>query len=261
MIDRIRNSKINNIHNNSLNQNDKQTVSPNFKGRFVDKTVDYAVRGIRACEKNPMINVAVIDLVTAIGPRSIWESFTNLFAGFEAFRRESSGLLVNCLIPGFIALAAAKAVNNMIMGDKADLSSCWAGKDTIDTISDYYKNAEETEAYKDGMVKFNDSKKARVYATHYNMLSDAQGVDGNFTKNFKDIEEFNISETAEKLTEATFEEQKKLSFGEKIKAMGRSLKGIFNKSKAPKEKSLIDKAFETASSQTHITENVKFGKT
>jgi len=63
MIDRIRNSKINNIHNNSLNLNDKQGGSPNFKGRFSDYAIGCAVKGIRACEKNPMINVAVIDLV------------------------------------------------------------------------------------------------------------------------------------------------------------------------------------------------------
>jgi len=259
MIDRISNSQLNSIQNNNPKKNNQKSSSPNFEGKCLDKLVGMTVKGIQACEKNPMINVAVIDLVTAIGPRSIWESFTNLFAGFEAFRRESSGLIVNCLIPGFVALGAAKAINKTIMGENADMSSCWAGKDTIDMVSDYYNKAEETEAYAQGMTKYNDPKKARVYATHYNMLHDAQGVDGNITKNFKEIEEFNISETAEKLTEATFEEKKNLSFAERMKAMGRSIKGIFSKNKTPKEKSIIDKAFESASSQTHITENVRFG--
>ena len=259
MIDRIKNNQLNSIQYSNTSKNDKLNTSPNFEGRFTDKAVKLAVKGIQACEKNPMVNVAAIDLITAIGPRSIWESFTNLFAGFEAFRRESSGLLVNCLIPGFVALGAAKAVNKMVMGGKSDMSSCWAGKDTIDMVSDYYNNAEGTDAYAEGMAKFNDPKKAKVYATHYNMLSDAQGVDGDLTKKFKDIKDFDISETAEKLTDATFEEKKNLSFSEKMKSVGRSIKGLFSKKHSPKEKSVIDRAFETASAQTHITENVKFG--
>jgi len=256
MISRI--SLNNNLNKTNINNPEKQTKqqnSPNFKGGLVDM----AIKGIRACEKNPMINVAAIDVITAIGPRSIWESFTNIFAGFEAFRRESSGLIVNCLIPGFIALGAAKAVNNMIMGDKADLSGCWAGNDAIDTISDYYKNAKDTEAFHEGMEKYKNVKKARVYATHYNMLSDASGIDGNVRRTFKDIEGVNISEAAEKLTEATFEETKHLSFKERLQGMGRTIKGWFSKSKIEKPKTNIEQAFEETASRTHISENVRFG--
>lgn len=245
-----------NSFNTGINTANKDKNSdPNFQGGIVD----LAIKGIRACEKNPMINVAVIDVVTAIGPRSIWESFTNIFAGFEAFRRESSGLIVNCLIPGFVAMGAAKALNNMVMGDKADLSSCWAGNDAIDTISDYYNKAESTQAYQDGLNKFGNSKKAKVYATHYNMLSDAQGVEGDTVHVFNNIKELDISETAEKLTEATFQEEKKLTFKEKLQSVGRSLKNIFSKNKEPKVRSLVDTIYEETASKTHITENIKFG--
>ena len=259
MIERISVNNNSNSKINNRNRAERQDNSPNFQGRITDKAVDYAIKGIRACEKNPMINVAAIDLITAIGPRSIWESLTNLFAGFEAFRRESSGLIVNCMIPGFVALGAAKAVNKMVMGGNANLSSCWAGNDAIDTISDYYKNAESTQAYQDGMAKFNDAKKARVYATHYNMLNEASGIDGDARKVFGEISGANISETAEKLTNATFEEEKHLSFSERLKSMGRTVKGWFTKNKTVKAKSTIESAFEQTASQTHITENVKFG--
>ena len=259
MIDRI--STVNSSNSIKINSRaDNQKGNPNFKGGITSSVVDYAIKGIQACEKNPMINVAAIDLITAIGPRSIWESFTNLFAGFEAFRRESSGLIVNCLIPGFVALGAAKAVNKMIMGDKANLSSCWAGNDAIDTISDYYKNAESTEAYTEGMTKFSDPKKARVYATHYNMLNEASGIDGDVRKVFGEINGANISETAEKLTNATFEEQKHLSFSERMKAMGKTVQGWFGGKKTLKTKAVVDSAFEDAASRTHITEHVQFGK-
>ena len=264
MIDRINvKNNSNNIKINNASNNYRQ-ASPNFKGgRFrsiLDTGIKYASKGLQACEKNPMINVAAIDVITAIGPRSLWESFTNIFAGFEAFRRESSGLIVNCLIPGFVALGAAKAVNNMIMGNKADLSSCWAGNDAIDTISDYYNKAEETQAFNDGMAKFNYAKKAKVYATHYNMLSDAQGFDGSVSTKFNEIKDLDISQTAEKLTEATFEEQKHLTFKEKCQAIKKDIKRIFSgEKKTIKPKSKIDSAFEEMSSKTHISENVKFG--
>lgn len=177
-----RNNNVNNIQINNHRQN-KNQATPNFNGRLVDATI----KGLQHCEKNPMLNVAIIDLATAIIPRTIWESFTNVFAGFEAFRRESSGLIVNCLLPGFIALGAAKLANKAIMGGKADLSSCWAGNDAINTVSKYYEKAPETEAYNEGMGKFNDAKKARVYATHYNILADASGVDGDVRRQYKDI--------------------------------------------------------------------------
>jgi len=255
MINQVSTNKINNIHINNRNKQNRQDNNPSFNGRITDA----AIKGIQYCEKNPMLNVAIIDLSTAIIPRTIWESCTNIFAGFEAFRRESSGLIVNCLLPGFIALGAAKLVNKAIMGGKADLSSCWAGNDSINTVANYYEKAPETAAYQDGMNKFNDAKKARVYAAHYNILSDASGVDGNVRKNFKDIKEFNISDTAEKLTNATFEEPKKLSFAERMESFGSRMKNMFGKNGAEKPKSLINQAFETASEKTHITENVRFG--
>ena len=249
MIDRISSNSTNIKQINNTQTNKRQKNSPSFKGGVLDNVINSTIKGIQKCEKNPMLNVAVIDLTTAIIPRSIWESFTNIFAGFEAFRRESSGLIVNCLLPGFVASGAAKLINKSIMGEKADLSNCWAGKDSIDTIADYYNNAEGTSAFREGMSKFNDAKKAKVYAAHYNMLSDASGFDGSIRKRFGDIPELNISESAENLTNATFEETKRLSFKERLSNM-------FKKKPA----TLVDEAFENVSSRTHITENVKFGR-
>lgn len=242
-----RNKKQEGYANNNVNNN-----SPSFNGKFVDGLI----KGVQHCEKNPMLNVAVIDLATAIIPRSIFESFTNIFAGFEAFRRESSGLIINCLIPGFLALGAAKLCNKAIMGGKADLSTCWAGKDGINTVSDYYKDAPKTPAYADGMAKYNDPKKARVYATHFNILSSASGVDGNETKKFSEIGGLDRASVAEKLTNATFEKPQKLSFAERIA----NLKNKFSGKGGKKPVSLIDDAFKHIAKSTHITENVTFGE-
>ena len=108
MINKISaNKNINSIQYSSTKKDKRQQTSPSFNGGLLDATI----KGIQHCEKNPMLNVAVIDLATAIIPRSIWESFTNIFAGFEAFRREASGLVINCLLPGFIDWGAAKLLN------------------------------------------------------------------------------------------------------------------------------------------------------
>ena len=244
-----------NIEINNNHENTRQGHSPGFSGGLIDNTI----KGIQHCEKNPMLNVAVIDLSTAIIPRTVWESFTNIFAGFEAFRRESSGLIINCLLPGFIALGAAKLANNTIMGKNVDLSGCWAGNDSINMISHYYDKAPETEAYKEGLNKFKVASKARVYAAHYNMLSDASGVDGKKTVKFSDIKEFDISGTAEKLTEAAFEDKEKIPFSKRLKNSGHTIKNLFAKKCDKKPKTLVEQAFENAAAQTHITENVKFG--
>ncbi len=258
MIERISTtSNVNNFQINNSKRNKKQdgyanNSNPSFNGKISDKLI----KGVQHCEKNPMLNVAVIDLATAIVPRSIFESFTNLFAGFEALRRESSGLIINCLIPGFLALGAAKLCNRAIMGNKADLSTCWSGKDGINTVSDYYKDAPKTSAYADGMAKFNDPKKARVYATHYNILSSASGVDGNETKKFSEIAGLDRASVAEKLTNATFEKPKKLSFADRMA----NIRNKFSGNGSKKTVSLIDDAFKHVAKSTHITENVTFGE-
>lgn len=157
-----------------------------------------ALKGIQKCEESPMINVAVLDLSTAILPRTFFETFIgskkkdengnetherklNIMGGFEAFRREGSGLLINCMIPSFIVMGAAKLLNRPIMGafNKSNLTRSWANGDTINCVSKYYKNAQGS------------SKEDRVFSTLKSMFDDIEGVDGDIgkggLKKFKEI--------------------------------------------------------------------------
>ena len=157
-----------------------------------------ALKGIQKCEESPMINVAVLDLSTAILPRTFFETFIgskkkdengnetrerklNIMGGFEAFRREGSGLLINCMIPSFIVMGAAKLLNRPIMGafNKSNLTRSWANGDTINCVSKYYKNAQGA------------SKEDRVFSTLKSMFDDIEGVDGDIgkggLKKFKEI--------------------------------------------------------------------------
>lgn len=165
------------IKNNNMGQ-------PNFTGLG-----SLALKGIQKCEERPMVNVAVLDLSTAILPRTFFETFIgsktkdedgndthhrklNIMGGFEALRREGSGLVINCLIPGFIVKFAAGLLNKPIMGQfkKSNLVKSWANSDTIDCVQKYYNNAQ-------GLTK-----EDRVYSTLKSMFDDIEGVNGNAEK-------------------------------------------------------------------------------
>ena len=142
---------------------------------------------IQTCEEKPMVNVAVLDCTTAIFPRSILETCIgskqtdedgntsrkfNLLAGFEALRREGSGLLINCLIPGFIVAGVAGMLQRPIMGNykTSNLAKSWANSDTINVVSKYYNDANAA------------SKSDRLYGVLREMFNDLEGVNGDINK-------------------------------------------------------------------------------
>ena len=87
-----------------------------------------------------IINVSIIDLATAILPRTYVDAKTNGFAAAETFRRESSGLIVNCLIPGFIVYGVAKVLELLNPKDKG-MASKWANEDAINTLGQHFFDA------------------------------------------------------------------------------------------------------------------------
>ena len=84
-----------------------------------------------------MAGVSLIDMATAILPRTYVDAKTNGFAAAETFRRESSGLVVNCLIPGFIVLGAAKLLEAFDKNSKG-LSGMWANQDALETFQQHF---------------------------------------------------------------------------------------------------------------------------
>lgn len=165
---------------------------PSFTG------MGWVLKGMQKCEKSPMLNVAVLDLATAIIPRTFFETFIgskqkdengndtgerklNLLGGFEALRREGSGLVINCMIPSFIVLGIAKLIEKPVMGmfKNSSLASSWANSDTIDQVEKYYKAASGV------------SKEDRMFNTLKSMFDDIEGVDGDISKGglkkFRDI--------------------------------------------------------------------------
>ena len=169
MINKVEISKFNSNNINARKNNQGREQNPNFKGLG-----SLALQGIQACERMPMINVAVVDMLSAILPRTIVESMTNWFAGFEAFRRESSGLIVNCLIPSMITLGIAKCINGGFMPKGVNMSGCWADSSLIDKAKDYYTNSSAAD------------KSEKVKECLKNILGDTQGFDGKNKVIFKE---------------------------------------------------------------------------
>lgn len=133
MIENINLNKESYIKSKISSRNNFQ--APNFKG-----IVEASTSVLQFCNTNPMAGVSLIDLVTAIAPRTIVDAKTNGFAAAETCRRESSGLIVNCLIPGFIVLGVAKVLEYLGCGLKG-FSNLWANQDALETLRDHYKQS------------------------------------------------------------------------------------------------------------------------
>lgn len=174
---------INKVTTNSINSKNSIQKQPQFKG-----LLEAATSAIQLCEANPMINVAVLDLSTAIIPRTIVESETNPYAGFEAFRRESSGLIINCMIPGLIVAGIAKMIGKGTMVGKTGMADCWANEDTINLVTKYWKESKGAT---------NEEKVAHVFKS---ILNETKGVDG---KEIRSFEGMDFSKSIKILTDET----------------------------------------------------------
>ena len=121
--------------NINTNQNINKQNSPAFKGGIVDM----GVNALQWVSTEPMYGVALIDGVTAIAPRTIVDAKTNGFAAAETFRRESSGLIVNCMIPGLFVLGTGKIAQMLYKDFKIPgLLSTWANEESLTELHQRY---------------------------------------------------------------------------------------------------------------------------
>ena len=233
MINKIGVDTTSRFNSNNVHNKEQSKQNPNFKGVGA-----IALAGIQACERMPMVNVTVIDMLSAILPRTVVESMTNWFAGFEAFRRESSGLVVNCLIPSLITLGIAKCINPAMMPKGVNMSRCWADSSLIDKASEYYKSAGSDDKVKESLK---------------NILENIQGYEGkNFVKFNEALTPEEIDELATKLAELSREKDVNKSLGEKISKWFRV---AFKKE--PKEVSKLNEIVKAIVEKTHVAENIK----
>ncbi len=224
------------VNNNTPNRDKNKQKEPSFKG-----LVDLPILLIQQCEKQPMVNVTVLDLSTAIVPRTVIETKeSNAYAGFEAFRREASGLFVNCLIPGFIVMGIAKLLQRPVMGklfNKSNLSNAWANENAIDKIHHFYgKHIGDNKL----------TQREKIYNTFRDELGSLSGVDAKETKAFEDI--FKITKDANgnfvKVNNSTID-----------KALNQLTDAVLAKDYSSKN---VKEAYRRLVGETLIAENIKF---
>ena len=196
------------VNSSTASQRKEGIKNPSFKGLGA-----IALAGIQKCEQVPMINVAVIDMLSAILPRTIVESMTNWFAGFEAFRRESSGLIVNCLIPSFITLGIAKCLNPAFLPKGVDMSRSWASVDMIQKASEYYNNAQSNDKVEESLKKLIENIEGVDGDKHVNFANELKGDIDTYAKQLadisrKDIKNSDMRKEVGKITDKIIEKTK-----------------------------------------------------
>lgn len=219
-----------------------QKSDPSFKGAegIGAALFNGATWAVQQCEMNPMVNVAVLDVATAIAPRTIVEGQTNPYAGLEALRRESSGLVINCMIPGVIVAGLALPLQRIIMGKDSNMSKCWANEDTIKLLAEGWAKAEKKVSFfkpsEYGIFRGDPQREQKVKAYHTlkTLLEETRGVDG------KDIVSFEKKEFHDSLTSI--------------------VNNIFDEKYTKENQKSVGKAIGAIVDKTHISENIYIGK-
>lgn len=152
------NKKQNNVQKNAKN-------NPSFNGG-VDVAFNLLDKGFQVLDKNAMIQVAFVDSVATDIPRTLVDLKTGLAAALETMRREFSGLIVNCLLPGFIVKGVAKALPKPEELKGTNVVNSWANGDVIKKLSGAYNKAQV------------DSPKEITKAYVQNALTSLEGLDG-----------------------------------------------------------------------------------
>ena len=137
-----------------------------FKGGISNFAFNMLDKGFSILDKNPMIQVSFVDSAFTDIPRTLVDLKTGLAAALETMRREFSGLIVNCLMPGFIVKGVAKLLPKAEELKGTDVVGSWANSDAIEKLKSVY-----TEAQKSGVA---DTTKEYVSRA----LNSIEGLEG-----------------------------------------------------------------------------------
>lgn len=124
--------------NNNINSN-MDSTKPEFKG-----ILDPVTKGLHMCDKYPILGVSFIDTVSTNVPRTVVDLKTaGVPAALETARREFSGLIIDCLIPGFIVLGGAKLLEKPFFSKFGNLkmSNSWANQETVEKLASIYEGS------------------------------------------------------------------------------------------------------------------------
>lgn len=176
------------------------TSQPSFTNRSAGNYfVGKITKGLQACDKNAMVGIAVIDLLSMIIPRTIIDATRNGFAATETFVRESSGLIVNCMVPGLVVMGAGHVLKNRFKDDfsKLPLHKVWSDKTSTIKLREKW-----TKAYKHAEANNITEPKAIIKDYLTKVIDEVDGLNGKKTVQFaKELEGIKISNIAKDSSE------------------------------------------------------------
>lgn len=141
--------QINSVQNINYQQGHKNRTNKELSFGGIGGAVMNGVgKFFQVCDDVPMIGVAFTDTAATDVPRTLVDlKQTGVPAAAETARREFSGLIVNCLIPGAFVYGAAKLVNDGYMkdfmspkGKPLNLSRSWANGEAFSNLVSVWKD-------------------------------------------------------------------------------------------------------------------------
>jgi hypothetical protein len=141
--------------NSNLQNKNQRTNQPSFSNGGA--ILAALAKPLQSFDANPIGGVIFLDITSAIAPNTVIDTVKrNPDQGFETFRRESSGLIINCILPGILVPAVAYLAKKGVLGDafsNIEAHKIWANKDNIDEATAAWKkigdiNSEEERARK-----------------------------------------------------------------------------------------------------------------
>ena len=93
-----------------------------------------------------MIQVSFVDTISTNIPRTLVDLKTGIAAALETFRREFSGLFINCLMPGLVVKGLATILPKSQELQGTNVLASWANEDAIEKLKEVYKQAQNSGA-------------------------------------------------------------------------------------------------------------------
>jgi hypothetical protein len=162
---------------NTLKTNNKgnmQKQNQTFNGGIANAAFNVLDQSFKLLDKNAMIQVSFVDTVSTNIPRTLVDLKTGLAAALETFRREFSGLFVNCLMPGLVVKGLANILPKAKEFEGTDVVGSWANGSTIHKLKGVYTQAQSSGA----------KDKTRAYVEK--ALGSLEGLDGKNWVKFAD---------------------------------------------------------------------------
>lgn len=202
---------------NSLHNRKDKTNQPSFSNGGA--ILAALAKPLQSFDANPIQGVIFLDILSAIAPNTAIDTVQrNPDQGFETFRRESSGLIVNCILPGLVVpIVAYMSKRGIVGGAFSSIAShrIWASKDNIDAATATWKNVASTEPKEDRYKKFIEEVIDKVQANSQSKLAldrtDAETQDrikiakNKYLKAMMDSDEKKITIPAKTLNEISSE--------------------------------------------------------